>query len=318
MNRVLVLFLDGVGLGEDDPEINPFAAADMPALEKVLSGRRLVRPATPFHGEHAALVSVDANLGVSGNPQSATGQGVLLTGRNLPRELGNHYGPKPNAAIAEALAEDNLFKMVHRRGGSAALLNAYPPSYFDAVRSGKRLYSAIPLAASSAGLSLMTAKDLQGGRAFSADFTGHGWSERPNFPPTPIYSPEEAGALLARCAGEYHLSWFDYWPSDYVGHRGTMPQAISLLETLDEVFKGLFEAWRRDRDLFVLISDHGNLEDMHARGHTRNPVPALIVGPERDRRDFAQKLHDLTDFTPAVLASIFGNQSSTPGRCRIP
>jgi hypothetical protein len=306
MNRVLVLFLDGVGLGEDDPEINPFAAADMPALREALDGRRIVRPTAPFHGEHATLVSVDANLGVSGNPQSATGQGTLLTGRNLPRELGGHYGPKPNTAIADALAEDNLFKMVLRRGGSAALLNAYPPSYFDAVQSGKRLYSAIPLAVSLAGLPLMTADDLQGGRAFSADFTGRGWSERPDFPPTPIYTPREAGARLARRAVQYHLSWFDYWPSDYVGHRGTMPQAISLLETFDAVFQGLFDTWRRDRDLFILISDHGNLEDMQARGHTRNPVPALIIGPEPKRRDFADVLQDLADFTPTVLTSIFG------------
>jgi 2,3-bisphosphoglycerate-independent phosphoglycerate mutase len=307
MNHVLVLFLDGVGLGDDDPDVNPFAAADMPALEGALDGRKLLRSTAPFHGEHATLVSVDANLGVSGNPQSATGQGTLLTGRNLPQELGRHYGPKPNAAIAESLTEDNLFQTVVRRSGSAALLNAYPPSYFEAVDSGRRLYSAIPLAVSTAGLSLMTADDLQNGRALSADFTGQGWSERPDFPPTPIYMPSEAGRLLARIASEYHLSWFDYWPSDYVGHRGTMPQAISLLEMFDAVFQGLFGAWRRQRDLFVLISDHGNLEDMHARGHTRNPVPALMVGPERTRQDFAQHLRNLTDFMSAVLNAIFQN-----------
>jgi hypothetical protein len=305
MSRVLVLFLDGVGLGEDDGERNPFAAARMPALQRVLGGRKLVQPAAPFHGERASLVALDANLGVPGKPQSATGQAALLTGRNIPQEIGRHYGPKPNPAIAEMLTEDNLFKTVLKRDGTAALLNAYPPRYFEAIRSRRRLYSAIPLAVASSGIALMTAEDLQAGRALSADFTGQGWSDQPDFPPAPVYGPAEAGHLLARLAGRYQLAWFDYWPSDFVGHRGTMPQAIALLETFDAVFGGLAEAWLEENGMFVLISDHGNLEDMQARGHTTNPVPALVYGPEHQRKAFTQELRTLTDFYPAVLETIY-------------
>jgi len=36
---VLLLFLDGVGLGEDDPDTNPFARAEMPVLTGLLGGR---------------------------------------------------------------------------------------------------------------------------------------------------------------------------------------------------------------------------------------------------------------------------------------
>ena len=35
-----------------------------------------------------------------GAPQSATGQATLLTGRNVPAEIGYHYGPKPNPAVS--------------------------------------------------------------------------------------------------------------------------------------------------------------------------------------------------------------------------
>ena len=40
--RVLFLFLDGVGLGPDDPNTNPLAQAAMPNLSRLLNGRRLV------------------------------------------------------------------------------------------------------------------------------------------------------------------------------------------------------------------------------------------------------------------------------------
>jgi bisphosphoglycerate-independent phosphoglycerate mutase (AlkP superfamily) len=152
----------------------------------------------------------------------------------------------------------------------------------------------------------MTAEDLQAKRALSADFTGAGWAAQPDFPPAPIYTPAEAGALLARLSLNYHLAWFDYWPTDYAGHRGTLAQGISLLETFDAVLHGLFTAWGDRQDLIVMTSDHGNIEDLDRRGHTLNPVPALLIGPLNLRREFSTHVKDLTDITPAVLRVIFG------------
>jgi hypothetical protein len=313
MARVLFIFLDGVGLEDSTPKQNPFIAAPMPELSKLLDGRKLLASSTPFHGEHATLLSIDACLGVEGNPQSASGQAALLTGRNVPAEIGMHYGPKPNPPIAEILKEDNLFCMVKRRDGSSSLINAYPPRYFEAIQSGHRLYSAIPLAITEAGLDLKTAEDLQAGMALAADFTGAGWVAQPNFPPAPVYSSEEAGSKLAQLSQSYDLTWFEYWPTDYVGHRGTMDEAITLLKTFDTVLGGLVDAWNDRQDLIVITSDHGNLENLSARGHTRNPVPALLIGPRELRHDFATGLKDLTGFTPAILRMIFGSPSSDIG-----
>jgi len=301
MTQILILFLDGVGLGPPDTNTNPFSVAEMPNLLSLLDGRRLTLDACPFNGERASLYALDTTLGVPGLPQSATGQAVLLTGRNVPAEIGEHYGPKPNPAVARILQEDNLFIQILGRGGSAALLNAYPPRYFEAISSRRRLYSAIPMAVHAAGIDLMTAEDLQAGRAMSPDFTGEGWSSQPEFPPAPVYSPHEAGKLLAHLSQNHTLSWFDYWLSDYAGHRGGAEQAIQLLETFDIVLGGLIQAWDMANDLIILTSDHGNLEDLSARGHTSNPVPALIIGPFEIRQRFAQDLTDLTSFYPGVL-----------------
>jgi hypothetical protein len=304
--RVLFLFLDGVGLGPDDPQVNPFAAANLPNFSELLNGRRLVAGSAPWDGDRASLRAVDALLGVDGSPQSATGQAALLTGRNVPALVGEHYGPKPNQAVAEIVRADNLFKQVLQRGGSAALLNGYPPRYFQSIESGHRLYSSIPLAATAAGLELKSVEDMQAGRAMAADFTGAGWAAQPGFPAAPIYSPEQAGHQLALLAQQYDLAWFDYWVSDLVGHRGELADAVALLENLDGVIGGLARAWGDRGDLIVISSDHGNLEDLSRRGHTRNPVPALLIGRQEERLAFAAHLQDLTSFAPAILALIFG------------
>jgi len=174
MTRLLMLFMDGVGLGDPDPGRNPLAAASMPTLERLLAGRRMTRSAVPFEGDEASLLAVDACLGVPGLPQSASGQAALLTGRNVPAEIGEHYGPKPNPAIIAILQQDNLFLQARARGLSAALLNAYPPRYFEAIRTRRRIYSSIPLAVTAAGIALRTAED--------SSFPPIATMARPDFP----------------------------------------------------------------------------------------------------------------------------------------
>ena len=122
-------------------------------------GKKLTGSAAPFENEHLSLMAADPNLGVKGLPQSATGQAVLLTGINIPAELGYHYGPKPNPEVAQYLNDGTLFSKTVNAGKKTALLNAYPPRYFDGIDSGKRLYSSIPLALTNAGIPLFTDKD---------------------------------------------------------------------------------------------------------------------------------------------------------------
>ena len=299
--HLLFLFMDGIGLGADDPLSNPFARADLPNLHSLLDGRRLLNQSAPFTGKRASLLALDACLGVDGPPQSATGQAVLLTGTNVPAALGYHYGPKPNPPVAEFLRNGNLFNRLLQAGRRVGSINAYPPPYFAAIDSGRRNYSAIPLALASAGIPLKTMADLYAGRAMSVDFTGHGWRTRLGLPDTPVLEPHQAGQQLARLAWENDLSFFEYWMSDYAGHGQDMAQACELLETIDAVLGGLLESWRDEDSLLLITSDHGNLEDLSTRRHTLNPAPALLVGAPEIRTAFAQGLKDLTDVTPAIL-----------------
>ncbi len=298
--RVLFLFLDGVGLGKADPETNPFARAHLPALHGMLGGRRLLAENVPLETSRASLLALDAGLGVAGLPQSASGQAVLLTGRNVPAEIGLHYGPKPNPPIAAILRQGNLFQDLKKTGRSAGLLNAYPDGYFHGIESGHRLLSAIPLAVTSAGLPLLRQADLHAGRALSADFTGEAWRERLSDPDCPVFSPHEAGQNLARLAERYDFAFFEYWLSDYAGHKQNMDEAVPLLETFDQVLAGLLSAWDDEAGLILMTSDHGNLEDLSTRKHTANAVPGLVVGSPALRRPFAEGLSTLADIAPAI------------------
>ncbi len=302
--RILFIFLDGVGLGIDDPDVNPFARAEMPVLCSLLGGQRLLASSAPYQGMHATLLALDAGLGVPGLPQSATGQAVLLTGSNIPLQIGEHYGPKPNPAVAKYLLNGNLFSQLSKAGKSAALLNAYPPRYFHGVDSGKSLYSSIPLAVTSAGLNLFTKDDLYAGQALSADFTGAGWRGMLGFPDAPVLTPYAAGQKLAQLSHKYDFSLFEYWASDYAGHKQDMKSALDQLTKFDSVLAGLLESWNDNEDLILLTSDHGNMEDLSTRRHTQAKVPGLLVGAPDLRAAFASGLHDLTGIAPAIRKTL--------------
>jgi len=297
----LFLFLDGVGLGGNDAQNNPIVSANTPTLNRLLNGKPLVREVAPLVGGRATLLALDATLGVDGLPQSATGQAALLTGKNVPKLVGEHYGPKPNKKVTEVVRADNLFIELSRRGYRAALLNAYPQRYFDAVASGRRLYSAIPLAVTSAGIPLKTAEDLYAGKALSVDFTGEGWAKQLGYKDAPVMKADEAGRRLAALAQSYDLAFFEFWPSDYAGHHQDPQDAIEQLERIDAVLSGLLAGWNDAEGLILITSDHGNMEDLNSRHHTTNPVPALVIGAKVLRDKFCQGLVDLSDVTPAIL-----------------
>lgn len=296
--HVHLFFMDGVGLGGPDPEVNPFVTAVLPNLTNLLGENWCLQGRGRITTDRASLVPTDANLGLPGKPQSATGQAAILTGRNVPQLVGEHYGPKPNTAVADIIRQGTLFHEVTAAGGRAALITPYPQGYFDGINSGRRLLSSVPLAATSAGLSLMDVEDLRNGRAVSPGFTGQAWQEHLGYEDIPILTLAEAGARIAAIAQTHHFSFFEHWPSDRSGHRGTLAQAVAHLELIDGALGGLLDAWDDEHGLLIITSDHGNIEDKSQHQHTRNPVPTILVGSDHAR--WAAQINNLTDIVPVV------------------
>ncbi len=268
---LLMVFLDGVGLGEADPATNPLAAATLPRLSELIGGPPVA--ATPPR-DAAGLVyrRLDAGLGVDGLPQSATGQTSLLTGRNGAERMGRHYGPWPGPTLTAMLEEGTLF---HEAAGSATLANAYPERYFRSLQRRRVRPHAPVVAARAAGVALRDLDAYRRGEGFAADITGAAFADLD--PSLAAVTPIEAGRRLAALARGHAFTFVDVWPTDRFGHQGRHADAVALLEALDAMLEGLLPGL--GDVTMVLTSDHGNVEDLRTSQHTHNPVPLLAVGP---------------------------------------
>ena len=300
---ILTLFLDGIGLGADDPQSNPFAAADTPTLISLAAGKRWLASTGEQRSERAVFIPTDARLGIAGNPQSGTGQASLLTGLNLPQITGRHYGPKPDIKTRAIIAKHSYFRRLTESGKKARLLTAYPPRLLADFKRGKTLRSSIQQAAYESGQPHFTLDDVKQERALTAEWTTDSWRRHLRLPDLPRYSPYEAGRLLARLARDCDFAFHSHWLTDRIGHRGTLSEGIEALERFDAVLAGVLEAWDDDAGLVVVTSDHGNMEDLSSRRHTLNQAPTVVVG--RRAAEFAQDFKSLIDFVPACDRMLF-------------
>jgi hypothetical protein len=302
--RILMVFVDGVGLGDPDPATNPLVRAETPTLHRLLggplAGRAAVRTA------EAVLVPLDAQLGVPGLPQSGTGQVAILTGENAPALVGRHVTAYPTQALRTLLEERGLFIQLKRQGVGAALANAYAPEYFAAVAQRRLRHAAITLNALQAGVRLRGVDDLRAGQAVHHDLTNarlRDWGH-----PVPLIAPEDAGRHLAGIAAGQPFTLFEFFLTDLAGH-GRVGDPVGVVERFDRFLGAAIAAIDPDDVLVLVTSDHGNVEDERTDGHTHNPVPAILVGSGRDR--MAERLRDLTDVAPACL-DLLGGEVRVP------
>jgi 2,3-bisphosphoglycerate-independent phosphoglycerate mutase len=298
LEHLLILFLDGVGLGDDDPEANPFMHADLPTLRSLLGGRRPVRANGGLSTRHATLLPLDAQLGIPGLPQSGTGQTTILTGVNAPALLGRHYGPYPNQPLRDLLGNGNLFRQLLAAGQPVAFANAYPDRFLDRLGRGTERLSANTRAALLAGLKLRGPVDLKAGRAVSALLTNEYWRNWGY--DMPELSAVEAGAQLARLADDHALAYFEFWYTDVAGHRQDRDLSLHVLNMLDQFIGGALDTLDLSHSLLMVVSDHGNFEDWRTPKHTHNPALTLLAGAGHET--MASRLQSLQDVTPSLRA----------------
>jgi len=296
------VFLDGVGLGPDDAERNPFAAVPTPTLDAA-SGGSFVAPRA---GRRAGgrFERLDATLGVAGLPQSATGQSALLTGKNAASVMDGHYGPWPGPTLKRFLDEDQLFAWAARRFGLDAVAwgGAYPPGFFRALERGRLRLNAPAYAATSVGVVLPGESAYRDGSAVAADLDG-AWFASQGIEPPGGFVPgptgaERAGERLAVAVAGKAFAFLDVWLTDRIGHRGTLEDGRDLVVRLDAFVAGVLRA-RDAATTVVITSDHGNVEDLGHRRHTRADVPLIVVGPGEPAFDGARSILDVA---PAIRA----------------
>lgn len=302
MTRLLLLFVDGVGLAPASDD-NPLATTPAPALAALLGGPLTVERVQRRDG--LLLAAVDARLGVDGLPQSATGQTALFTGVNAPREVGHHVTAFPGPRLRAILAQHSVLKRAAERGHAVTFANPFTRAYFAHLESRRRrTHSATTWAALAAGVELRSAADLAAGRAVSWDVRRDRFQAAlsDGEPAVPVIEPAAAGRHLAALAGDHRLTLWESFLTDLAGHFRFGITAAEAIGRLDGLLGGLLAA-RPEELTVILTSDHGNVEAGGHKRHTTNPVPLLAVGPAAER--FA-RVEALTDVAGALLAALDG------------
>ncbi len=307
--RVILIFVDGFGWGGSDPAVNPCLA---------YGGELLRLPGLPEgpdgpvpHDRGGWARPIDPILGVPGVPQSATGQTSLLTGVNAPGRLGRHQTGFPNPPLRELLLDLSLLKTLVDRDQSAVFLNAFRPLFFQLPRAQQLQLSATTVANLAADNRFFTVEDVAARRSLYQEFTNEMLREK-GFA-VPLFSPAEAGRILARQAARYDFTLFEYFQTDRAGHAQDLAWICTELQKLQQFLENLLAATgcdgqpdaNPDREadtLVVLTSDHGNLEDISTKRHTLNPVPLLAWGCGAEA--FVGEIADLTDVAPAISRAL--------------
>lgn len=297
--KVLMLFLDGVGLGTPDSSVNPFFAVRLPAFESLCGGMIPSLDNPSLGNTDATLVPLDANLGVDGLPQSGTGQTALFTGENSARLIGKHFGPYPYSTLRPVIAEKNIFTQLLDQSLRVCFANAYPQKFFDYFDSRQTRLTVTTLSCHYARIPLRRFEELRAGVGISADITNAGWP-RMGYDISPI-PPAEAGRRLVRLTREFDFVLFEYWRTDKAGHSESMDEAIDALVPLDGMLEGILDSLDTRDTLLLITSDHGNIEDIATKVHTRNPVPAILYGAGHESAaESLRSKPDLTVVTPTI------------------
>ena len=299
---ILFVFLDGVGLGADDPARNPLAASSLPAFERLADGQPRTLTPHPIDRPNHVFRPNDATLDVERLPQSGTGQATLFTGVNGARIAGRHYGPFPHSKTRPVLASENIFHQIQALDlpfdEPAVFANAYPDRFFSYVEKTDR-WTVTTRCCLEAGLRIRTHQDVLDGNALTADLTAEGWPQAD--PALSPISEEEAGRRLVQISSAHAFTLFEYFLSDKAGHSQSTERATAVLNALDRLFAGLLSTLDPSTSLLIVTSDHGNLEDLSTKSHTRNPVPLIAYG--RGAAHFAS-VEDLTGVTPSVVQAL--------------
>jgi hypothetical protein len=286
MKHLVLVFVDGLGWGGKDPARNPLAH---PACG-------FLRDLYETYGKRT-----NACLGISGLPQSATGQTALLTGTNAAQVIGRHREGFPNEALRRIIRNNNVFSQLLSFNLKVTFANAYQRQrYADIPHRSVTTVATFSAIGKVRGLG-----DLRRGRAVYQDITNRYLIDQGHA--VPLITPEQAGENLAGIVRLHHFTLFEYFKTDRAGHSQDLTRALAVLLELQCFLAVLTGAIDRRDTLFILTSDHGNIEDLAVKTHTCNPVPTAAVG--LDAAGFLAGVESITDLTPAIVRFFTGTEA---------
>jgi 2,3-bisphosphoglycerate-independent phosphoglycerate mutase len=129
----------------------------------------------------------------------------------------------------------------------------------------------------------------------------------PSYDLKPEMSAEEVTARFVDQigTGEFAFAVLNFANPDMVGHTGSIPAAVTAVETVDRCLGRVVEAVENQGGVSLVTADHGNAEHMlepdgspHT-AHTTNPVPLVLTDTNASLTG-----GELSDLAPTVLAAL--------------
>lgn len=277
--KILFLFIDGIGLRMPAKD-NPVHSGICPVLCGLIQ-------------KHST--AIDACLDIQGLPQSATGQTAMFTGVNASQFMGRHCEGFPGPSLRKLIEESNLFMELARKGLRCRFADAYMVDSVDDIRV-RRFKSVTTVMALTQPESISVQDDLQDNLAVAHDITRTSLLEKGHAVKT--ITPQQAAEHLLQVARANDFTLYEFFQTDLAGHSCNYDHACETLKTLDLFLDAVVTLSRTANLLLILTSDHGNIEDMGTRGHTRNPVPFIASGPGAEA--FRANMSSLVDITPRI------------------
>lgn len=282
--KILLFFIDGMGLGKKDTEINPFYRAKTPVFDSLLNE------------DLGNLVATDVSQGVSGIPQSATGQTALLTGKNAAKAMGRHKSGFPGPTLKNIIEKENIFKKLDKLKVDSTFANAYTPDYVQEIKNQKRRGSVTTYCVLNSSLQFRYLDDIKRGNAVYQDFTNKilindGFNLKE-------FSAKTAAENLVNIVKKHDFTLYEYFQTDITGHSQNMNKAVNLLEDLDLFLETVVENLPANT-LIIISSDHGNIEDLSIKTHSKNRVPTFLIGPDSDYA--AENITKIQHITPMIV-----------------
>lgn len=297
MNPVILIFIDGVGIGENDPVSNGFLKLGAKFLTDIFGEIPTLSNPVLFNGS-GYVFPIDPLMGIGGLPQSGTGQTSIFCGFNAPSFIGKHFGPYPYSTLIPEIKEKNIFIDFIRKGKKAYFLNAYPKPFFDYIATGRRRLSVTTLSCLLNNIKINSEIEVRNKEALTPEITNERWNKRLDYN-LDIIAPSEAADILLAEAEKNDLTVYEYYFTDHFGHGRYPDELEEGFRNLDEFLYSILVRINIKKFTLLLCSDHGNFENLSTKSHTLNPCLTISYGKES--KYFFNSIKDLSQIKKAIL-----------------
>jgi phosphopentomutase len=121
--------------------------------------------------------------------------------------------------------------------------------------------------------------------------------------------------VVLRLAWDHDFVLVEHFLLDELGHARDHDAADAAIRGYD-TFLRTVAAGLCDGAHLLVVSDHGNVEDLSVRTHTRNPVPFLAFGPLAAR--MVERVSSLVDVRAAIFAACSAEDPGDPAEAPLP